>query len=478
MSTFITPELAKPTTTAGANARRGPAALLFVILTAQLMAVIDLTIVNIAAPTIQTDLHTSGSGLQLVVAGYVITYAMTLITGARLGDRFGHGRVFRAGLVVFTVSSLLCGLATSSVELIAFRLIQGLGAGLMMPQVMSLIQRTFQGPARVRALGYYSAVIALGAVTGQVVGGALVNADLFGSQWRPIFLLNVPVGAALLVFAVRWLPTDRGEPGRKLDPAGVVTLSAAVLAIVLPLVLGHEENWPVWGWITLAAGVALLVVFALVEQRVARSGGSPLIAGRVIRAPGLIAGGLTVLLTMLGFGGFLFTLTLYLQGALHVSPLAAGLLFVPAALGSTITSLNWQRLPARLHRAMVPVSLFGSAVSYLLLAPILAGGHRNTGWLIADLFLLGLFFGASYSPVISLTLGRIPLADAADASGVLITLLQLGQVLGVAILGTIYLTLLPHHVAAHAAALTFAVVAAGSLLAVGSGATLVRRRAS
>jgi EmrB/QacA subfamily drug resistance transporter len=477
------PTTTSSTTTQPAARRRpsrpphGPRAILFVILAAQLMGVIDLTIVNVAAPTIRTDLRTSGSGIQLVIAGYVITYAMMLITGARLGDRYGHGRVFRVGLVLFTLSSLLCGLAFNSTVLIVFRLVQGVGAGAMMPQVMSLIQRTFQGQARRRALGFYSAVIALGAVIGQVVGGALVTADLFGSGWRPIFLLNVPIGLALVVVAGRWLPADRGEPGRKLDPLGVVTLSAGVLAIVLPLVLGHEENWPVWGWICLAAGVLLLILFALVERRVERRGGSPLVAGRVIRAPGLVAGGMTVLLTMLAFSGFLFTLTLHLQGVLGTSALAAGLLFAPSAIGTTVTSLNWQRLPAAWHRLTVPVGLLGLAATYLLLAPIEGGGHRNTGLLIVDVFFSGAFFGLAYGPVLSLTLANVPPSDAADASGVVITMLQLGQVVGIATLGTLYLTLLPHQAPAHAAAITFVAAAGCALLAAASGVAMVRKRA-
>jgi MFS family permease len=453
-----------------------PGAILLVVLTAQLMAVIDNTIVNIAAPTIRLDLHTSGSGLQLVVAGYVVTYAMSLITGARLGDRIGHGRAFRLGLAVFTLSSLACGLAGSSTELIVFRLVQGVGAGLAMPQVMSLIQRTFQGPARIRALGRYSAVLALGAVIGQVAGGALVSADLFGQGWRPIFLVNVPIGVVLLVLAGRWLPADRGEPGRRLDPAGVVTLSLAVLAIVLPLVLGHEEDWPVWGWVVLAVGTVLLGVFVLVERRVTRLGGSPLVSGRVVRAPGLALGAATILLVMLSFSGFLFALTLHLQGPLHLSPMHAGLLFGPAAIGSTISSLCWQRLPASWHRLLVPVGLVGSAAAYLALAPIEQAGHLHTGALVADLFVLGLFFGLSYSPVISLALAHVPLPDAADASGVLITSLQLGQVLGVATLGTLYLTLVGEHPAGDAEAVTFVAVAGLTLAAAVCGGLLVRRR--
>lgn len=385
------------------------------------------------------------------------------------------GRAFRAGLILFTVSSLACGLAQSSGQLIAFRLVQGVGAAVMMPQVMSLIQRNFTGHARAKALGMYSAAVALGAVIGQVAGGALVSANLFGSTWRPIFLLNVPIGVVLLVLAFRWLPVDRGEANRKLDPAGVVTLSGAVLAIVLPLVLGHEENWPLWCWLSLGGGFVLLAIFVAVERQVALRGGSPLVAGRVIRAPGMIAGGATVLLTMLGFGGFLFTLTLYLQGALHVRPFEAGLLFAPAALGTTITSLNWQRLPKRWHRSLVPVGLVGSAVTYALFAPIVSGGHRNVALVIIDLFALALCFGISYSPVIGMSLSSVPVADAADASGVVITLLQLGQVLGVSILGTVYLTLATHHLPADAAAITFFAVAGSALAAAATGAALVRK---
>ena len=215
------------------------------------MAVLDISIVNVAAPTLRTELHASGAGLQLVIAGYTVSYAVLLITGARLGDRFGHRRTFRAGLAAFTVASLACGLAPTAGVLVAFRFAQGAGAALMMPQVISLIQRTFTGAARARALSLYSAVIACGVVAGQIVGGVLVSADLFGTGWRPVFLVNVPIGIGLSVIARRLLPADTASGGRGLDPAGVATLSAAV-AVVLPLVLGHEERWPAWCWISLA----------------------------------------------------------------------------------------------------------------------------------------------------------------------------------------------------------------------------------
>ncbi|HVU92437.1 MAG TPA: MFS transporter, partial [Jatrophihabitans sp.] len=236
--------VAERSTASPARTRR-PGAILTVLLLGQFMAILDVSIVNVAAPTLRADLHASGAGLQLSVAGYTITYAVLLITGARLGDRIGHGYAFRYGLVGFTLASLACGLAPNTGTLIAFRMVQGAGAALMMPQVMSLIQRTFDGTARARALSLYSAVIAGGAVVGQVLGGVIVSADLFGTGWRPVFLVNVPIGVALSLLAVRDLPADRGQRNRGLDPAGVVTLSAAVLLLVVPLVLGHEEHWPV-----------------------------------------------------------------------------------------------------------------------------------------------------------------------------------------------------------------------------------------
>src|SRR2546423_2598534 len=203
---------------------RSSGVLLATILLGQFMAILDVTIVNVAVPTIRTDLHAGGAGLQLVVAGYTISYAVLLITGARLGDRLGHRRVFLAGLVVFTAASLACGLAGTTAALIGYRLVQGAGAALMVPQVLSLIQRHFTGADRARAFGIYGVVLAGGAVVGQVAGGALVGADVGGTGWRPVFLVNVPIAVLLVVLAARLLPADRGEPGRRLDVPGVLTL--------------------------------------------------------------------------------------------------------------------------------------------------------------------------------------------------------------------------------------------------------------
>lgn len=436
-----------------------PGAILAVVLTAQFMAMLDVSVVNVATATIRAALDASGAGLQLVVAGYTISYAVLLVSGARLGDRFGHGRVFRAGLVGFTAASLLCGLAPGTAPLIVFRVLQGVGAAAMMPQVMSLIQRTFSGAERARALGFYSVVVAGGSVVGQVLGGLLVSADVLGTGWRPVFLINVPIGVVLLVFARRVLPRETGDPTRRFDPLGVLTLSAAVLLLVVPLVLGHEEHWPAWCWASMAASAAASGVFAVVERRAA----APLVPASVARAPGLRVAVLVLLLQMVGYAGFLFTMALHLQSGLGAAPARAGLIFAPMAVGFAATGTTWQRLPERWHARAIPIGLAFAAAGCAGLAAALRGG-APVGWSAqAALVLIGLSLGAGFSPMISTALRHVPPAEAAHASGVLVTTFQLGQVIGVATLGTLYLTLVhrPGAVASAHAFTTAALVLVG-----------------
>jgi len=452
---------------------RSPWAALAVVLTGQFMAVLDASVVNVAAPSIHASLHTSGAGLQLVIAGYVITYAVFMVTGARLGDILGHRRMFLAGLATFTIASLGCGLATSTTALVALRFIQGAGAAAMIPQVLSLIQRTFTGAARARPMRLYAAVLAGGAVTGQVVGGVLVSANLLGGTWRPVFLLNVPIGVILFLAGLRSLPNGHGEPGRTLDLAGLATLTPAVLALILPLVLGQSEHWPAWGWACLAGSGVLFALFAMVERRAAARGGSPLIPGRLLRLPGAAAGIAALFCVMAVFGGFFFVLALHLQGGLGYSPMRAGLTFAPAGLAFAVVSLNWQRLPAGRHMS---VSIAGFAVygaGLLMLAALLRGGGPGGIWLIVALVLVGAGMAAAFSPLMTAVVMRVPVADAADATGVIVTVNQLALVVGVATFGTLYLNLagrLPQDaaggfrlVSAHAVAVTCAVLAIGAV---------------
>lgn len=451
------PELAPPR----AGGRLG--SLLAVVLLGQFMAILDVAIVNVAAPTIRADLDASGAALQMVIAGYTISYAMLLITGARLGGLMGARRVFLWGLTLFTAASLACGLATTTGLLIGFRFVQGAGAALMVPQVMSIIQRSFDGARRARALSGYAAVIAGGIVAGQIVGGVLVDVDLFGTGWRPVFLVNVPIGGALLVAGRRLLPHDAGNRGRQLDVPGLITLSTAVVLLVVPLVLGHELDWPAWGWAMLAGSVAMFGVFVAVERWMTRRGRSPLISGAVLRAPRMAPAMVTMFLAMSTFGGLFLTMALHLQTGLGDSPLRAGLTFVPSALGFATGSLTWQRLPERWQRRFIPVGFALAAVSYLANSMILRDGEHGGVALMLAFVAGGLGFGYAYSPILTLVLRHVAPANAPDASGLLVTVVQLGQVVGVAAFGTLFFSLVEPGDAvttAHAAEVTCLALAA------------------
>ncbi|MFM9614904.1 MFS transporter [Streptomyces niveiscabiei] len=410
------------------------------MLAALFMALLDVFIVNVAAPTIGSDLGASGAQLQLVVAGYAITYSVLLITGARLGDRFGHGRVHLAGLALFTGASLACGLAQGAAELIGFRLVQGAGSAVMIPQVLSLIQRAFTGEARVRALGVYSAVLAVGAAAGQIVGGVLVNADLFGTGWRPVFLVNVPVGVFLLVVGRRVLPRAGGAgSARRLDWPGQLLLGAAVSLVTVPLVLGQEAGWPLWSWLSLLAGAAVLALFCAHESRLARHGGVPLIAPRVLRHPGTALAVVRIAAVMAVNGAFLFVLTLHLQAGLGYSALRAGLTFGPTAVVFGAVGLTWRRWPAGLQRALVPggFALVAAAVTGVGLA-LRDGSHGGAAVYVAYAG-LGAGLAMAFSPTLTRALAAVRAEDAADASGLLATVTQVGQLVGVSAFGTLFL---------------------------------------
>ncbi|MGW2225753.1 MFS transporter [Streptomyces formicae] len=488
MTTTTSPAPAGPTPAfskaSGTDNRRGR--LLAVVLAAQFMALLDAFIVNVAAPTIRTELHASGGGLQLVIAGYTITYAVLLITGARLGERFGHRRVYLGGLAVFTAASLACGLAQGTGELIAFRLAQGAGSAVLIPQVLSLIQRHFAGEARVKALGAYSAVLATGAAAGQVLGGILVSADLFGTGWRPVFLVNVPVGLVLLVMAVRVLPRDEGgrrgarAAARGLDLPGLVLLGAAVSLFTVPLVLGQEADWPLWSWLSMTCAVVLFALFCAYESRLARRGGAPLIAPRVLRAPGI---GLAVFRIAAGMAvnaGFLFALTLHLQGGLGYSPLRAGLTFAPTAAVFGLVGVVWRRWPGPLQRVLIPGGFVLTAVSTAAVGLLLRDGSDGGPWLYVALTGVGGGLSLGFGPTLTRALAGVRAEDAADSSGLLATVTQLGQLTGVACFGALFLNRLASQGAPGAYssgnALLVCFYALASVAALGAVSGLVRMR--
>jgi MFS family permease len=461
---------------------RGPWLMLIVLLAGQFMALLDVTIVNVAMPTIGRSLHASGAELQLVVAGYTVSYAMMLITGARLGDLYGRRRVFVYGVAIFTLASLACGVAPGIGVLIAARFVQGAGAAAMIPQIMSVIQMRFRGAGRARALSAYTAVLSSGFVAGQVAGGVLVTANLAGESWRPVFLVNVPIGLVVLVGVPRVVPADLPSGTRRLDLAGLAIAGPAVFGIVLPLMLGHQVNWPGWVFACMFAGVALLVIFVLVERRVANRGGDPLLNLAVLRAPGLVPGLAAVAALMITYGGFLFSFALHLQAGLGDSALRAGLTFAPCALAFGICGYFWRRLPTRSHHLIAPLGCLVAVGGYAAMALVLRSGGQGGTLLQLVMIITGASLALGFSPLVTHSLVGVPLRHAADASGLLTTTIQLGQAVGVATFGSLFLTLdahgavggVPAVASAHALAVTLAWVALVMGFAVLAGIPLAR----
>jgi MFS family permease len=453
----------------GTTSQESPKAgglLLATILVGQFLAILNVNIVNVATPTIESDLHSSGAGLQMIIAGYTIVYAVLLITGARIGDLFGYRRAFLGGLAAFTVTTLAAGLAPTTGWLVAARLLQGAGAAMMMPQVLTLIQRNFQGAARGRAIGLWSLMISGGIVAGQALGGILLG---LGLGWRVVFLAVVPIALLLLVAGARLLPADHGGGRGGLDPLGLVTLSAAVLLFVVPLVLGRDLGWPLWGWISMGLSVVMFAVFVRVERWVTGRGGRPLVDARVLRAPGMRPGLAVLLFGPATWGAFLFTSALHLQGDLHMTPLASGMMLVPCALAFGLVGLAWPRLPLRLQRPLVPFGYVLAAPAYIGLG-LAAGG----GFLYA---LMGALVGAGLGVQVAVTnmaTEKVDGAYAADASGALLTVMQIGQVIGVAAIGTLFISL-DTASSSTASMTTAAAMAALAVLAGLSSLFLVRR---
>jgi hypothetical protein len=287
----------------------------------------------------------------------------------------------------------------------------------------------------------YATIISGGAVLGQVLGGLLVSANLFGSSWRPVFLVNVPVGLAVLACG-RLLPAQgQRDRQRSLDLPGLAVLTPAVLALVLPLVLGQPLGWPAWGWALLAASLVLFGLLGLVEHRVAGRGGQPILPRSLLGLPGMKAGLGGLFATMAIFGGWLFSLALELQDALGESPLRAGLTFVPCGVAFALVSLNWRRLPARYHEGLAMAGFVLTGVGLLWSGLLIRSGDAPGPWLYVALAVAGGGMAAAFGVLMTRVLSRVPVALAADASGVVVTVNQLGIVVGIATFGTLYLNL-------------------------------------
>ena len=418
--------------------RRWPA--LVVVLSATFVQLLDVSIVGVAAADIQSSLRAPSSLVQLVLVGYQIGFAATLVTAARLGDVHGRRRLFLVGMVAFTAASIGCALAGSITVLVVARVVQGVASGLMFPQVLSLIQVLFAPQERGAALGAYGATIGLGTVLGPVAGGLLIEAGLSADPWRAIFLVNVPIGVAATVAGLVVLPESTAPDRPRLDPLGAV-LSAAGLALVLyPLAQGREAGWPAWSWTMLAVGLAVLAVFVLHQRARTRADRSPVLDLRLFTGRAFSVGALLAVTFYAGVPGFFLVLSLFLQEGRGLGALATGLTILPFALGSALTAPFADgvagRIGVRVLALGAGVLLAGMAA---LVAAVALGGPQASPWLLVPgMAVGGLGFGLFVPPLVDLVLGGVPPVRAGAASGALTSLQQVGAALGVALIGIVY----------------------------------------
>jgi EmrB/QacA subfamily drug resistance transporter len=403
------------------------------------MVILDVFIVNVTAPSLRADLGASDSDLQWVVAAYLLTYAISLITGGRLGDVFGRRRMFKLGIVGFTAASALCAAAPDPTSLIVARLLQGFGGAAMWPQVLSIIQVEFPPAERPTAFGFQGLVQGVAAIAGQIVGGGLIALDLLGLGWRSVFLINIPVGIAALLIADRLIPESRSENARRLDFAGVGLATLVLTLIMVPVVEGRELGWPAWTFAALAASAPAAMLFVTVERRIAARGGSPLAELRLFAAPSFRIGLLSAVVLYFVISFFL-RLGIYLQEGLGLSPLDSGLAFTPLAVVFVAASLGGPRLADGLREYLPQVGALIVLVGLLMtIVAVQATGEGSiSAWLILAMMPFGLGMGLAVPTLINLALRAVPPADAGTASGMLVTSQQIGNALGVAIVGTVF----------------------------------------
>ena len=466
-ATATAPPAAPPATTSGATTSGAgtlSTAGLVTVLLGAFLPMLDFFIVNVALPTIDRDLTAGPAVLELVAAGYGIAFAVLLVLGGRLGDIFGRRRLFVLGAAAFALTSLACGLAPGAWTLVTARAAQGASAALLLPQVLATITAASGGNRRARALSVYGAVGGLSVVIGQVLGGMLVAADLFGTGWRSVFLLNVPFALLTLVLALRYVPESRSPQAARVDVPGTALLTASLLALLVPLMEGRAVGWPLWTWLLLALFPFLVVAFVQVERRSERSGGVPLVPPSLLRIPEMRRGLGIALPYFAGFGGFMFVVAVALQQGLHLGPVAAGWALVPMAVGYFFASLSGPRLIGRFGSRILTAGAVVQALGLTTLAvTVLADwSHFSPLRMAPGVALAGIGQGLIGTPLFRIVLAKVPLERAGVGSGVLATGQQSSLALGVATLGTLYLALSPELGMAHALALVLGIQLLGS----------------
>jgi EmrB/QacA subfamily drug resistance transporter len=447
-----------------ARLRSHPWAPLPVVLIAPFVVVLDFFIVNVAIPSMQSKLHAGSGAVEWVVAGYGLTFAIGLITGGRLGDRFGRRRMFSLGLFLFTVASAACGLAPSASVLVAARIGQGLAAALLMPQALAILGVIYTGARRVQAFTIYGMALGLAAVSGQLIGGALIEANPAGLGWRTVFLINITVGAAGLLLAPRLVPESRAEGGSRLDLVGAALVTVGLTAIVLPLIEGRTHGWPPWTWLSLAVSPLLLLGFARHQHWLGRRGGDPLLHPRLFHERAFTVGLIAQLAFFSSMASFFLVFALYLQQGRGLDPLEAGLVFTILATAYLVASAQAPQLTVRFGRRVPILGAVVLAAGHALLAATIVdvGTGHSVGLLAPALLFIGAGMGLVLTPLTNTVLANMAPESAGAASGALSTMQSVGNALGVAITGVIFFGALKHGYA-HAFEISLAELAAVGL---------------
>ena len=409
------------------------------VVSAQFMFGVDAFIVNVAIPTIAGELHASPAEIEAVIAIYLIAYATLVVTGGRLGDIFSTKAIFIAGVAGFALTSLWCGLAQSGPELILARLAQGATAALMVPQVLATLHLLFADSARARAFAIYGVVLGLAGAAGFALGGLLVTADLAGLGWRSVFFVNVPFGVVIIAAALSIMPSVPRRAGTQLDVPGAIVLFAGLLCLIGPLLFGHDVHWAAWVWLVMAAGVAIVAAFIKLERRVAGRGGMPLIDLALLADRAFMRGLAAVFSFFFANLSFYLVITMFMQKALQIPPLAAGIVFLPLAFAFVIAS---RHSGARARHRGTLVLIEGCALQVaglVVLAATVASTAAPSATLLAlVLIVFGYGQGLVMAPLSSAVLASVKPQSAGSASGIYGTTTQIANAAGVAVIGAVF----------------------------------------
>lgn len=411
---------------------------LIIVLSAPLLSVIDVFIINIAIPSIKTGVHATDAEVQLVIAGYLLGYAAFLITGGRAGDHFGRKKVFFWGMFAFTIASCLCGLSMTPFQLNLTRFLQGLSASFMVPQTIAFIQILFTDKKeRAKAVGLFGITLGIAAIIGQVLGGYLSDTHWAIAGWRLIFFINLPIGMVTLWATHRYVTETKGNHGSKFDYVGVLILTLALVCLIYPLTQGREAGWPWWSILMIILSLVLFVYFMYDQKKKLLTNKNPLIDVRLFEIKDFNIGLIAVLFHFMLHTSYLLLSAVYLQNGLKISALLSGLYFIFPGILFIFSSLIASKLIVRFGKKVLQVGVILLAISFLLQVQLWKPGVDR--WIIIVLMgVWGLGNGLVLPSLLNIVLKSVPAEHAGAAAGIYSTFQQTASALGISIIGGIF----------------------------------------